>query len=204
MIVKDTSIYYNYNRVMSYNAFINIIIGERGVGKSYGIKKWAIEHFKKTGRKFIYLRRYETELKKLYKDNKFFKDISSDESFINDKLTCSGGSFYVNGCIAGYGIPLSKSSTFNSDPFPDVDIIIFDEFLINNKTYHYMENEPIQLLEFIETVTRLRDIKVFMLGNNTTTVNPYFPYWNLSVPYNNDIKTFKDGLILVNYIKNEK
>ena len=31
--------YYDYNKVLSYNAFFNFIIGERGVGKTYGWKK---------------------------------------------------------------------------------------------------------------------------------------------------------------------
>lgn len=202
--MKDKNIYYNYNRVMSYNAFLNFIIGERGVGKSYGIKAWALEHYLKTGKKFIYLRRFDTELKKLYKDDKFFKDIKLNERFSKYNLTCRNGIFYIDGKVCGYGIPLTKSSTYKSDPFPDVDLIIFDEFLINNKTYHYLDNEPVELLEFIETVTRLRDIKVFMLGNNTTIANPYFNYFGISVPYKSDIKTYKNGLILINYIENEK
>lgn len=27
--------YYDYNKILSYNAFLNILIGERGVGKTY-------------------------------------------------------------------------------------------------------------------------------------------------------------------------
>lgn len=27
--------YYDYNRILSYNAYLNILIGERGVGKTY-------------------------------------------------------------------------------------------------------------------------------------------------------------------------
>lgn len=34
--------------------------------------------------------------------------------------------------------------------------------------------------------------------------NPYFLYFDLSLPYNSDIKTFKNGLIVVQYMKNEK
>lgn len=200
----DTSIFYNYDRVMSYNAMLNIIIGERGVGKSYGIKKHVIKRFIKTGEQFIYVRRYETEIKKLLRNNKFFEDICNDPELSMFTLTCNGNRLLVNGKVAGYAIPLSKSSTYKSDPFPKVSNIIFDEFLINNNTYHYLENEPVQLMEFIETIGRLRDIKIFMLGNNTTIVNPYFAYFKINVPYNSEIKTYKDGLILVNYIKNEK
>lgn len=203
-MILDSSIYYNYDRVFSYNSLLNIIIGERGVGKSYGLKKHCIKNFLKTGHQFIYLRRYETEIKKLMKRDKFFEDIKNDDELKHLDLKCSGNTFLVNGKVAGYSIPLSKSSTYKSDPFPKVGIIMFDEFLINNNTYHYLENEPIQLMEFIETIGRLRDIKIFLLGNNTTIVNPYFDYFNITLPYNSDIKTFKDGLILVQYIKNEK
>lgn len=40
-----------------------------------------------------------------------------------------------------------------------------------------------------------------MLGKST---NPYFLYFDLSLPYNSDIKTFKNGLILLQYMKNEE
>lgn len=51
----------------------------------------------------------------------------------------------------------------------------------------------------------MRDIKVFMLSNPANIyTNPYFLYFNLSLPYNNDIKLFKDNLILLQYMKNEE
>ena len=43
-----------------------------------------------------------------------------------------------------------------------------------------------------------------MLANAVTTTNPYFLYFDLHLPYNNDIITFKNGLILVQYMKNEE
>ena len=92
-----------------------------------------------------------------------------------------------------------KSSTYDN-----VDTIIFDEFLIDKGNYHYLQNEVIQLLDVIETVARLRDIRVLFLGNAISITNPYFTFFNLSLPYNSDIKTFKDGVIVVNYIKNLK
>ena len=51
----------------------------------------------------------------------------------------------------------------------------------------------------------MRDIKVFMLANPANIyTNPYFLYFDLSLPYNNDIKLFKDNLILLQYMKNEE
>ena len=43
-----------------------------------------------------------------------------------------------------------------------------------------------------------------MLANAVTIANPYFIYFDLSLPYGSDIKTFKDGLILVNYIESSE
>lgn len=42
-----------------------------------------------------------------------------------------------------------------------------------------------------------------MLANSASSTNPYFLYFDLSLPYNNDIKLFKDGTILLQYMKNE-
>lgn len=195
--------WYSYEKVLSYHAMLNFILGERGVGKSYGIKKYCVNRYKKKKRKFIYLRRYNTELEKTIKDNKFFDDIKNDEIFKNDKMYIKGNKFYINGEICGYAISLSKALIEKSVPYPDVDIIVFDEFLTDGTTYRYIKDEPEKLLDFIETVARLRDIQCFCLGNSISQVNPYFDYFNVSLPYNSDIKTFKQGLILVNYIKNE-
>lgn len=199
----DQAIYYSYSKVLSYHAMMNYIIGERGVGKSYGLKKYLINRYKKKKRQFIYLRRYDTELKKSLKDNEFFKDIEADVMFLDDELVARGDKFYINGEVCGYAIPLSKASIYKSVPFPNVDIIMYDEFLIDNATYHYLPDEPEKLLDFMETVGRLRNIQVFLLGNSISIVNPYFDYFNISLPYNTDIKTFKEGLILINYIRNE-
>ena len=199
----DKNIWYSYNKVLSYHAMLNFIIGERGVGKSYGIKKYVLNKFKKKGKQFIYLRRYDTELRKSLKDNEFFKDVELDDLFKNDIFYIRGDKFYMNDQVCGYAIPLSKASIYKSVPFPNVDTIIYDEFLIDNNTYHYIPEEPEKTLDFIETVGRLRDIQVFLLGNSISLVNPYFDYFNISLPYNSDIKTFKNGLILINYIKNE-
>lgn len=192
--------YYNYDKILTYPALLNFIIGERGVGKSYGIKKHVIKRFKKKKRKFIYLRRYASELELSLKDNEFFKDIKTDADFVSDDLYSEGGIYYCNGDACGYAVPLSKQAHYKSIPYPDVDIIIFDEVFITNG--RYLKNEIIEFLEFIETVARMRNIKVFLLSNNISIANPYFDYFNLCMPYKTDIKVFKNGSIVVQYIDN--
>ena len=196
--------FYNYQKLLSYNAMFNFIIGERGVGKTYGALKFVINNFINKGEQFIYLRRYKTELPSNI-DKLFGKLIKNEEfgehelNLIKNKDSCT---IKVDGEIAGYCIPLSTSLILKSNDFSDVKTIIYDEFIIEKSNYRYLQNEVHQLLEFVETVGRLRDIRVLFLGNAVQKANPYFNYWHLDTPYESEFKTFKDGLILVNYIKN--
>ena len=43
--------YYDYHRILSYNCPVNVLIGERGCGKSYGAKDKVIQNFLKNDRK---------------------------------------------------------------------------------------------------------------------------------------------------------
>ena len=190
--------------MLSYNAILNFIIGERGVGKTYGAKKHVVNRFIKKGEQFVYLRRYKTELKDSVGSKmkpKFFNQIVDE--FPDHELSNSADTMYIDGKICGYAIPLSTAHILKSASFDKVKTIIFDEFIIDKGCYHYLSNEVEQLLDIIETIGRTRDIRVLFLGNAISITNPYFTYFKLSLPYKKNFKTFKDGLILVNYIKNE-
>lgn len=200
--MKNSSFWYDISRVLSYNALLYFIIGERGVGKSFSAKKYVINHYLKKNKQFVYLRRYKTELKESVP--KFFDDLKATGLFPNESFSVEGNKFLINKKVVGYALPLSTANILKSASFANVDTIIFDEFIIDKGCYHYLANEVEQMLDIIETIGRLRDIKVLFLGNAISITNPYFTYFNLSLPYNSDIATFKDGLIVVNYIKNEE
>lgn len=75
----------------------------------------------------------------------------------------------------------------------------------NGQKKYYLQNEVFIFLNLLETIGRMRPIKVFMLSNPANVyTNPYFVYFDLQLPYNNDIKLFKDNLILVQYMHNEE
>lgn len=199
----ENSIYYDFDKMLSYNALFNFVVGERGVGKSYGAKKYVANRWIKKHKQFVYLRRYKTELKQALMKNKtpiFFDQIKQElegHKFSNTNETIS-----IDGKICGFAMPLSIANILKSSTYDNVDTIIFDEFIIDKGNYHYLQNEVIALLDVVETVARLRDIRVIFLGNAISITNPYFTFFDLSLPYNSQFKLFKDGLILVNYIKN--
>lgn len=194
--------YYDLSKALSYGAFMNILLGERGVGKTYSVTKFVTKQFIKHGYEFAYVRRYKTELSKSVP--KFFKPLIINNEFKDHKLEAKGNTFYIDDVPCGYAMTLSTAQNLKSTNFPNVKYIIFDEFIIEEGQNHYLKNEVENFLGLVETIARMRDVKIFMLGNAVTITNPYFIYFDLSLPYGSDIKTFKDGLILVQYMKNEK
>ena len=93
--------WYSFDRVNSYNSFYHFILTNRGFGKSYGAKKRCIDRFLKYGEQFVYVRRYKTELKKI---SRYFEDIK--ERYKGHDLEVRGRTFYCDGKVCGYAIPL--------------------------------------------------------------------------------------------------
>ena len=206
----DKSIFYNPERIISYNALLNIIIGERGVGKTYGFKKFIVNRFLNKHKQFAYIRRYDTDLEASVgntNDNKFFEQIRKE--FPNSEFKISRSKkvrkLYIDNKLCGYALPLSAADSLKSSSYENVDTIIYDEFMLKEgSSQHYLRNEPEIILDLIETIGRLRDIRIYCLGNAISSTCPLMAYFDLTLPYNTDIKTFKDGTIAVEYIKNEK
>ena len=204
----DNSIFLDFNKILSYGSFLTFCCAERGVGKSYGAKKFIINHFKKTGKQTIYVRRYNKELNEalMKKGTPIFFDQIKDE-FQNDKLSNNKELLYCNKEICGFAVALSTANILKSSTFENVDTIIYDEFIIDKGCYHYLQNEVTQMFELIETAFRLRNGRVLFLGNAISITNPYFTELNLTIPYNSEYKIFKkdekgNPLITVYYGKN--
>lgn len=198
-------LYYNFDKLLSYNAFLNFVVSERGVGKTFNSKVLVLNKFLNKGEEFIYLRRYKTELDSALVT--FWSDIQSNGYFEDYDLRVKRNKmitkFTCNGETCGYAVPLSTANILKSTAFPKVKTIIFDEFMLNDSgSYKYLKDEVTLFLDVVETVARLRDIQVIFLGNALSITNPYFIYFGLELPYNSEFKTFKDGLIVVNYVKN--
>lgn len=209
--MNDKNFYYDPSRLLSYNAFMSFVIGERGVGKTYGFKKFCINHYIKKGKKFAWLRRFGTDLGETFGDpkepDKFFKGIKKefphhDFSVENDE---KGKIKYamMDDKIIGYGMSLKSAESLKGTEYNDVDTIVMDEFLVGDGGSRYIKDEPMYLLSLIESIARFRKIRVILLGNATSIVNPYFDFFNIHLPYKSEFKTFKDGTIVVQYVKNE-
>lgn len=208
--IKDEGIYYSFQKLLSYNAFINFLLGARGCGKSYGAKDFLAKSFIKRGDEFVYIRRYATEINDATMAGKkpiFWNQIALNNEYYKDhKMDNTSEVFTIDKKVCGYAIPLSTANIKKSATFENVKTVIFDEFTLDNTGYYsYLSNEVFQFLELLETICRMRnDVRVIFIGNYLSQSNPYFDYFNISLPYGNEFKTFKNGLILVNYVKDNE
>lgn len=156
----------------------------------------------------MYVRRYKTELDTAL--STFWNDLQANGYFDDLDLRVKKNkmltTFTVDGEVCGYAVPLSTSNILKSTAFPKVTTIVFDEFLLDagGGSYRYLKHEVNLLLDLIETVGRLKPIKVLMLGNSIAIhSSPYFAYWNLELPVDGkEFRSFKNGAIVVQYIKN--
>ena len=182
---KPKAMYYDPNKTLSKQRLFNFVIGARGCGKTYGAKRVAIQNFLRRGQQFVYLRRYETEMPAAEMRN-FFDDIWYE--FPDHEFKADRGLFRIDNEIAGWYFALSKATMLKSIPFPNVNLIIFDEFIIEVGVYHYLPNEVHTFLECYSTISRDRDITVLFLSNAITMTNPYFLYFKIGLEKGQTVK----------------
>lgn len=191
--------YYSCEKILSYNRIFNFIMGTRTAGKSFSfknhvIKKWLFNH-----KQFIYVRRRDTDIANTAPT--YFDDIAM--KYPDHVFTYKGGRFFIDGEVAGYAIAVSMFLKYKSVSFPDVDTIIFDEFITEDKTYLGGKDnpwlEPELCLNFYQSVARgfnkpvREEVKFIFISNTVSLVNPYFAYFNID-------KYLKDD---TNFIKTE-
>jgi hypothetical protein len=194
--------WYDVNKTLTHGCLFNMIIGNRGCGKTYGLLKKAIQRYLKNGSQFIYLRRYQTELDKVKET--IFNALISNGEFEGHTIEYKADQYFIDGQLFGYAMALTTSNSWKSASFPLVNLIIFDECLVDEggTAAGYLKNEVRKFLDFYETIARMREnVIVFLLSNAISFINPYTLYWNLQLPYGSTV-TQKDDLILLQLVMN--
>lgn len=173
------SIYFDISRADSYNPIITILVGGRGIGKTYQVKKRILNEFSRSKKRFLYVRRYDDELN-VCPD--LFNDINRD---LNISVEYKRKHFYLDGEDVGQTIALSQAQNLKGVSLPSIGTIFYDEFCLEKPTSRYLPDEPRILLSLYQTINRDREIRgdkplrVYMCSNFTTENNPFFMDWDI-------------------------
>ena len=184
--------YLSKKKVRSIKSDYLLLLGERSNGKSYCAKTIAVEDAIKNKKLFIYLKRYDLEVKDSLCVSYFadmpVQELTNGEYTIIDvfrkgiylaNLDPETGKV-VKGQKIGICHALSGAEHYKSLQYPDVDTIIFEEFISQNGQYLY--NEPDALQQYVSTIFRNnRKGKVFLIGNTLSRICPYYSAWDLDV-----------------------
>ena len=129
--------------------------------------------------RIAYIRRYKSDLKSSIPT--FFNSVQNKGLFEEHILNNKGNTFLCDGETCGYAMTLSTAQDLKSSNYDKVTTIIFDEFIIDEgQKKYYLHNEVETFLNLIETIARMRKIRVILLGNAGNVVtNPYFLYFDL-------------------------
>lgn len=212
--------YYDYTPILSYNAIYNFLVGGRGIGKTYGIKRRSIKRAIDYGHQFIYVRRYKTEM--VPSRQTFFADVEAEfpdhefkvngnmamvAKFVNPENYASEADYKKatkdrDWSTIGYFVSLSTAQTQKSVSYPKVRTVIFDEFIIEKGSFHYLPDEADVFNNFYSTVDRARtkdEVQVFFLANSVSIMNPYFLKYGIRPDQLPELSTSHNRFILTHF-----
>lgn len=170
--------WYDKQQLLSHNKILNMVLSNRGGGKTFHFTGYAIDKYKRKKTQTVWVRRYQTEIDEMLTNGKFFDAVR--EYYPDDELKIEGNLGYINGEVFIYFIALSTSRQLKSNNYPFVDLIVFDEFIIDKGRVTYLKSEVEVFLDLYETIARMRDnVRAVLLANSITIVNPYFLFWNI-------------------------
>ena len=194
------SIYWNILKILGFKADFNLVIGQRGNGKTFGVLKHFLECYKKTKKRFCYIRRWDEDVKAFRMEQLFapFRNVL-DELFGEEfTIQYRNHKFYlVNGngtkidCI-GYVLSLSSSHHTKSIAYTNVGNILYDEF-IRMSGEQELKDELSRFDNTLSTIIRgdNTNVVIWMLANTVSKYSPYFLRFGI------DINKVEQGTILV-------
>lgn len=180
--------YYSLKNIHKTNADYYVIFGGRSNGKSFAVHEEMLTEYMEKGKQSVLMRRWREDFTGARGDKMFANQVSSGNV---EKITqglwtdiyywrsawylCKyeeDGKMIKDIRPFCYGISISSIEHDKSTEYPNVTIILFDEFLAKGA---YLPDEFILFTNALSTIIRDRgDARIYMVGN---TINKYCPYF---------------------------
>lgn len=199
--------FYTLNNILAHNADYNIIYGERSNGKTTAVLRLAIlDHINSDYKNQLgIIRRWEEDFKGNNGKQMFegIVNLGWIDEFTNGEYNAvlyfaqkwylvkydkDGNKIKQEAEPFAIGFAISSEEHYKSTSYPNVKIILFDEFITRG---YYLPQEFVKFQNLLSTIIRLRDdVKIFMCGNTINKFCPYFAEMGLR-----GIKKQKQGTI---------
>jgi hypothetical protein len=209
--------YYDGSKILSMTDLdklepsIYMISSNRSAGKTTYYLNKAMKHFKETGRKTILLYRYQYELNS---SHEIFADVMRMNPEYGQEMqsvAMAKGMFYelfLDHESFGYSLSMNNPDSLKkySPIFTEVDYIIFDEF--QPESGKYLPNELKKFQSILLSIARgggaqSRSVKVFMLSNYVSIMNPYYIQFGIHKRIKADTKFMRGNGWVAEFCYNE-
>lgn len=209
--------FYDWEKTLSYDADVTMVIGARGYGKTFGLRTQFIRDWKRDGSRFVEVVRYKNELSGV-SDGYFgrIEDLPENENYLFKTDTrCA----YIaekptddkekpKWHTLGYFIAMTAAQSMKKRTFKNVRRILLDEAVIErtDRYHRYLQNEFQILADIVDTVSRERaDTKslrprVYLLGNACDFGNPYFGHYGVTSDLKFGYRWFGNKTFLLHYV----
>ena len=189
--------FYDINPIWDTGAEYMVIYGEKSNGKTYASLNKALELFFKSGEtaEIGIIRRWKEDLKNadlFFKNHiqnglleKYSKGKYDDIKYYHHRFY-----LYKEGKKAreeplAYTFELSLTEHYSSTPFPNIQTIIFDEFVTRTQYAGGGDNEFISFQILLSNIIRHREnVRVIMCANTINRFCPYFRNMGLTKVFN--------------------
>lgn len=216
--------FYDIKDLLPYEADITIVIGARGMGKTYSTRRYMVEDYIRHGIRFAEIVRSDKEIRRI--TSGYFDKLVLNKEFKDYEFKATGHTMYVRmkkkkkekkntheWRIMGYFAALTMQQQLKKATYLNVRNILMDEILIDiNDRYHrYLTNEWEQIANLVDTLTRenvndvsLRKPRIFMLGNSCDLYNPIFEHYGINEIPEYGRHWFGNKTCLLDYVRDDE
>ena len=212
--------YYDWNKTLSFDADVTMVVGARGIGKTYGLRLQFVRDWIKDGSRFVELVRHKNELSDF--SATYFNRIEENEEFPDYVFKTSPRHAYIaikpknkddkpKWQLIGYFGALTEAQAMKKRTYSKVKRMLLDEAVIDKRLdrYHnYLPNEFGILANILDSVSRERSetennkrCRVYLLGNACDLLNVYFGAYGINVEPKPGYTWHKNKTMLLHYVK---
>lgn len=213
--------YYDWNKTLSYDADVTMVVGARGIGKTYGLRLQFIRDWIKDGSRFVELTRHKNELSDFAAT--YFNRIIENEEFPDYVFKTTPRHAYIAEIpehgekpewhLIGYFGALTEAQAMKKRTYSKVKRILLDEAVIDKRLdrfHNYLPNEFGILANILDSVSRERSetrfsdrCRVYLLGNSCDLLNCYFAAYGINEEPKTGYSWHKGKTMLLHYVKDE-
>lgn len=212
--------FYDWQKTFSYDAPVTMVVGARGVGKTFGLREQMLRDYFSGGWNHVEVCRYSKQVSAVC-EGYFDKVVTNTEDeALKKKL--QGVKFRYQGRHAYICtnpddkkpewtlilsvVALTNAQELKKQTFNHVRRVVMDEAVLERyDRYHsYLPNEYAVWVNLMDTIMRQQpgketSVRIYLLGNACDLINPYFAHFGIDEEPPHGYSWHDKKLVLVHY-----